>query len=194
VIGGSIGDVWAMSLAERHPSRVERVALLGGGPLLARLRPPSFIRLLASPLGALIVRLPVSPGRTRSILVDSGHAASLADGRIPPEFIDYRVSLSNDTRAMRHERDMVRHLVRGAGWRPDLPFDEAGLGSITVPTLTVVGSNDNIGDPATWRAFAASMPAGQFELVDDAGHMPWFDAPEVVAAHVRRFLGVGAER
>jgi 2-hydroxy-6-oxonona-2,4-dienedioate hydrolase len=193
VIGGSIGDVWAMSLAERHPARVERVVLLGGGPLLARVRPPSFIRLLASPLGALVVRLPVSANRTRSILVDSGHAASLADGRIPPELIDYRVSLSNDTRAMRHERDMVRHLVRGARWRPDLPFDESDLGRVDAPTLVVVGSRDNIGDPATWRAFAGSMPAGQFELVDGAGHMPWFDAPAKVAGHVRRFIGVGAE-
>lgn len=188
VIGGSIGDVWAMSLAERHPSRVNRIVLLGGGPLLARLRPPSFIRLLASPLGALIVRLPVSPGRARSIVADSGHAASLADGRIPSEFIDYRVSVSNDTRAMRHERDMVRHLVRGGGWRGDLPFDEADLGRIAAPVLMVVGSNDNIGDPPTWRTFASSLPAGQFELVEGAGHMPWFDAPDEVAGHVRRFL------
>lgn len=188
VVGGSIGDVWALSLAERRPARVQRVVLLGGGPLLARLRPPSFIRLLASPLGALVVRLPVSADRTRSILAESGHAASVADGRIPTELIDYRVSLSNDTRAMRHEREMVRHLVRGRGWRPDLPFDAADLGAITVPALMVVGSNDNIGDPPTWRTFVSAMPAGRFELVDGAGHMPWLDAPDEVAGHIRRFL------
>jgi pimeloyl-ACP methyl ester carboxylesterase len=191
VIGGSIGDVWALSLAEHDPSRVEWVALLGGGPLLARLRPPAFIRLLASPLGSVIVRLPMSADRTRSILADSGHAASTADGRIPTEFIDYRVSVSNDTPSMRNERAMVRHLLRGGTWRPDLPFDERALGRIAAPTLMVVGSNDNIGDPATWRAFAAALPDGRIELIDGAGHMPWFDAPVEVQAHLRRFLDGG---
>jgi 2-hydroxy-6-oxonona-2,4-dienedioate hydrolase len=188
VISGSIGDVWALSLAERQPERVERVALLGGGPLLARLRPPSMIRAIASPLGALIVRLPMSEARTRSILADSGHAPSVADGRIAGELIDYRVSVSNDTPAMRHERAMIRQVVRGSGWRPDMPFDEPALGRIAAPALMVAGTNDNIGDPDTWRAFMSAMPNGRLELIDGAGHMPWFDALDDVAGHVRRFL------
>ena len=188
VVGGSIGDVWALSLAERHPHRVERVALLGGGPLLARLRPPGFIRLLASPIGAIVVRLPMSVGRTRAILADSGHAASAADGRIPSEFLDYRVSLSNDTPAMRRERAMIHHLVRGTGWRPDLPFDERALRRIAAPTLMIVGTNDNIGDPETWRAFVGAMPEGRFELLDGAGHMPWLDVTGEVADRLGRFL------
>jgi 2-hydroxy-6-oxonona-2,4-dienedioate hydrolase len=188
VIGGSIGDVWALSLADRHPSRVDEVALLGGGPLLAELRPPRFIRLLASPLGALIVHLPVNVARARSILVDSGHAASVADGRIPDAFIDYRVAVSNETPAMRNERAMVAHQVRGNGWRPDLVFDESSLRAITPRTLVVVGSQDNIGDPSTWQRFTETLPRGRFELIDGAGHMPWFDAPDQVANYVRRFL------
>jgi pimeloyl-ACP methyl ester carboxylesterase len=192
VVGGSIGDVWALSLPERYPSRIERVALLGGGPLIAQLRPPTFIRMLASPLGALIVRLPMTASRTRSIVADSGHAASLAAGRIPDAFIDYRISVSNDTPAMRHERAMVAHLVHRNEWRGDLPFDEPALARIAAPTLMVVGTNDNIGDPDTWRTFVTAIPGGQFELIDGAGHMLWFDEPAVVAGHLRRFLGDGA--
>jgi pimeloyl-ACP methyl ester carboxylesterase len=40
VVGGSIGDAWALSLAERHPDRVGRVALLGGGPLVDAVKVP----------------------------------------------------------------------------------------------------------------------------------------------------------
>jgi pimeloyl-ACP methyl ester carboxylesterase len=41
VVGGSIGNVWALRLAERHPSRVGRVVLLGGGPIVSRPASPA---------------------------------------------------------------------------------------------------------------------------------------------------------
>ena len=63
VVGGSIGDVWALALADRHPTRVHQVVLLGGGPVVADVPVTRFIRLLRSPLGALVVRLPVRPAR-----------------------------------------------------------------------------------------------------------------------------------
>ena len=189
VIGGSIGDVWALSLAERDPARVDRVVLLGAGPLTASVAPPSFIRLLASPVGALIVRLPMSRSRIRTILTDNGHAASLADGRIREEFIEYRVAASNHSDAMRHERAMVRSVLRGKSWRPDLVFDDSSLGRISAPPLMVVGSRDSVGDADTWRRFTRAMPAGAFASIPGAGHQPWFDAPEAVAARVRAFLG-----
>jgi 2-hydroxy-6-oxonona-2,4-dienedioate hydrolase len=189
VIGGSIGDVWALSLAERDPERVDRVVLLGGGPLIAEVVAPSFIRLLASPIGAVVVRLPMTPSRTRTILVDSGHAASLAEGRVPDEFIDYRVALTNRSRAMRYERAMVRAIVRHGAWRPDLLFDAAALGRIEAPTLMLSGSNDTVGDAEMWRRFTGAMPNGAFAAIEGAGHMPWFDEPSEIADRVRAFLG-----
>ncbi len=189
VIGGSIGNVWALSLAEHHRTRVERIVLLGGGPLVADVPPPSFIRLLASPLGALIVRLPVSADRTRSILRDSGHGPSLVDGRIPDTFIDWRVALTNDTHAMRHERDMVRRLVRGARWRDGFPFEDADLSRIDAPTRHIFGTADPVGGVATWRRMSEVLPQGELAVVDGAGHMPWFDDPVRVASLVDGFLG-----
>ena len=90
VVGGSIGNVWALRLAAQHPSRVERIVLMGGGPIVAEAGVPGIIRLLASPAGALMVRLPDRAARLRSILRQSGHGASLDAGRIPDEFIDWR--------------------------------------------------------------------------------------------------------
>src|SRR6185312_16365869 len=72
VVGGSIGDVWALRLAARHPARVNRVVLLGGGPVVPQVRVPPVIRLIASPAGALMVRMPANPQRVRSILRNSG--------------------------------------------------------------------------------------------------------------------------
>jgi pimeloyl-ACP methyl ester carboxylesterase len=43
-----------LRLAQAHPSRVERLVLLGGGPLTSERRVPTFTRLLRSPLGEII--------------------------------------------------------------------------------------------------------------------------------------------
>lgn len=188
LIGGSIGDVWALSLGQLDPARVVKVVLLGAGPLVAEARRPLFIRLLASPIGALIVRLPVNADRGRSILRDSGHGPSLDAGRIPDEFVEWRVSLSNDTAAMRHERDMVRSLVRGDGWTPGFLFDDADLGAIERPTLMVHGTADAVGSAETWRRVVGAMPRARLEVIDGAGHMPWFDEPRRVAGLVEAFL------
>ena len=137
VVGGSIGDVWALSLAEHHPARVERIVLLGGGPSSRRSRVPRSSG-LASPIGALIVRLPMNaiacarssrqrprrrasrPGASRTVL-------RLASGG------------ANDTASMRHERDMVRSIVRGSGWQPGFMFEDGELAAIEQPTLSSTG-------------------------------------------------------
>jgi len=100
VVGGSIGNVWALRLAALHPSRVGRVVLLGAGPIRSDARVPGIIRLLASPAGAVMVRLPGNRSRVHSILRGSGHGPSLANGRIPDEFIDWRVSVERETDSM----------------------------------------------------------------------------------------------
>jgi pimeloyl-ACP methyl ester carboxylesterase len=188
VVGGSIGCVWALRLAQRHPSRAGRIVLLGGSPLVPEVQVPGIIRLLATPVGALIVRLPQGPGRVRSILRQSGHGASLDAGRIPDTFIDWRVALGRKTDSMRHERDMVRTLVGGRTFRPGLTFDDAELAAIRQPTLYVYGTADHVGTVDTFRRAVGLLPRAELLVVDDAGHMPWFDEPTRIGAEVNRFL------
>src|SRR6266545_597235 len=127
VVGSSIGNLWALRLATKHPSRVDAIVLLGGGPLVPEISVPPFIRLLASPVGAVVVRLPMNRGRVCAMLRQSGHGGSLAAGRIPDAFLDWRVTLHRDTDSMRSERDMVRAAVRGRALRPGFTFDDATL-------------------------------------------------------------------
>lgn len=187
VVGGSIGNVWALRTAERYPGRVGRVVLLGGSPLVPGVPVPGFIRLVASPIGALMVRLPTSPGRIRSILEDSGHGASLADGRIPQEFLVWRATASGSG-AMRHERNMIRAIVRGSSLQPGLTFTDEQLSAVRTPTLCVFGTADRTGSVDLWRRAMTTLPAGELVVADRAGHMPWFDDIDLVAVAVRRFL------
>lgn len=194
VVGGSIGNVWALALAARHPSLVDKVVLLGGSPLVPESPVPGFIRMLSSPLGALLVRVGNSPERVRSILRANGHGASLEDGRIPQEFVDWRVAVGRDTSSMRNERAMVKTVVRGRTFHPGLTFDDAALAAIEAPTLYVYGDKDPVGSVDLWGRVAGALPVGEFHLVPGAGHMPWFDDASGVAGEIRRFLEQPSER
>jgi pimeloyl-ACP methyl ester carboxylesterase len=188
VAGASIGGVWPLRLAAAHPSRVGRIVLLGGGPLVPEILPPAFVRLLASPVGAIIVRLPQKSGMARAMLRRAGHGASLDAGRIPDVFVDWRVALGRDTDSMRNERDMVRTLVSGRAFRPGVTFEDAELAAIGQPTLMVYGTADPVGTVEIWRRAMGVLPRGELQLVDGAGHLPWLDEPIQVAGRVSDFL------
>jgi pimeloyl-ACP methyl ester carboxylesterase len=187
VVGGSIGAVWALRLAVRHPSRVDRIVLMGGAPLLPEIRMPVFTRLLSTPIGALMVRLPETPRVLRLRLRQLGHHASLDAGRMD-EFVQWRVALMRDTDSMRNERAMVRTVVSWRGWRPGLTFEDAELAGVQQPTLYVYGTADPVGTVDLVKRAVNLLPRAELYLVDDGGHVPWFDDPSQVGSHVSRFL------
>lgn len=187
VIANSIGTVWALRLAAQHPSMVSHLALLGGGPIVPEVHVPGIIRLIASPVGALMVRLPESAGRVRSILRQGGHGASLDAGHLD-EFIKWRAALGRDTASMRNERAMIRALVRGTTWRPGLTFADAELAAIQQPTLFVHGSADPTGSVDLWRRVMGLLPHGRLQVVDGASHEPWIEDPGEIASQIRRFV------
>lgn len=188
IVGGSIGDVWALRLAERHPSRVARAVLLGSGPLLPEIAVPGPIQALASPAGEEMVRSPTSPQRVREMLLGGGHGASLDAGRIPEVLIEWRSALGTHTDSMRHEREMVQAIVGPTGYRPGLTFEDSELAAIQRSILLVYGTADPLGTVETWRRFTGLLPDGELRLLNGFGHQPWLDDPSAVAGHVGRFL------
>jgi pimeloyl-ACP methyl ester carboxylesterase len=188
VVGGSIGNLWGLRLAQASPSRVERLVLLGAAPLTAEIGVPRFIRLLRSPLGRIITRIPENRRMLGKQLAGLGHAPSLDAGRIPGAFLDWRLAMSRETDWARHERDMVRTVVGRRGYVPGLVLQDAEIAGIGQPTLMVYGTADPIGSADVWRRFVGRLPHGELELVEGAGHMVWYDDPRRIGARVAGFL------
>lgn len=188
IVGASIGDVWALLAAERLSERVRKVVLLGGGPLTLEITPPPFIKLLRSPIGALIVRVPQRPKMVRKQLGQMGHASSIEAGRFPDAFFDWNLALSRSTPSMRHERAMVQAVLGRGGFIGDLRFDGERRAAVKAPVLMVVGSGDPVGSTDIWTRFVDGLPDGELRVLDDAGHLPWWDNPEQVGAWVREHL------
>ncbi len=188
VVGASIGNNWALRLAERRPERVERLVLLGGAPVAPEVRVPPFIRLLATPAGAVVARIPEKPKMVRAQLRSLGHGASIDSGRIPDQFVNWHVAATRETGAMRHERAMVRAVVSARGFRPGLVLQHAELRAIRTPTLYVYGTEDPVADVDIVESVVTALPRGELHLVEDAGHVTWLDDPAAVGERVRRFL------
>jgi len=70
----------------------------------------------------------------------------------------------------------------------EVTFDDGQLSALTMPTLFVVGTQDEI-FPPDWIATAATrVPNARVELVQGAGHSPYFEQPDTWNALVGGFL------
>jgi pimeloyl-ACP methyl ester carboxylesterase len=190
VIGHSIGGVWALRLAQGHPSRVGRIGILGASPVVAEMPRPTFLKVLASPIGAVIARLPQNQDRARSILRQDGHGPSLDAGRIPDVFFDWHVALVRNTDTLRNDRVMIRDaVIRGGSWRAGLTFENAELAAIRQPLLYVIGTADPEGTVDDAKRVVGMLPNADLRVLPDGGHMPWLDDAGQVGRAFGTFLG-----
>lgn len=51
----------------------------------------------------------------------------------------------------------------------------ARLAGVAIPTLLIWGDSDHIVDTDYGRAYAAAIPNAQFQIVANAGHLPWLE-------------------
>jgi len=61
-------------------------------------------------------------------------------------------------------------------------------GSVTVPTLVLVGEHDSIAPPHLSRELAGLIPGAQLVVIADAGHLPNEENPAAFNQAVRSFL------
>jgi 3-oxoadipate enol-lactonase len=61
-------------------------------------------------------------------------------------------------------------------------------GSVTVPTLVLVGEHDTIAPPQLSRELAGLIPGAQLVVIPDAGHLPNEENPAAFNQAVRTFL------
>lgn len=181
LVGGSIGNLFALRLALNHPRRVGNIVLNGGNPVDGGV-PPMFLRLLRTPLGRIMIRIPQKPSMLRKQLAGLGHAKSLDRGIIPAEYINMKAAESRYTDALKNERDLVRAVIAGKGFQPGITLKKNEAAALRAPTLMIYGNDDPIGSQKLWIDFMESMPNGSFRVISDSGHVPWYDDPHEVGA------------
>jgi pimeloyl-ACP methyl ester carboxylesterase len=163
-----------------HPTRVERLALVGPAGLVSR----QHTRWLLSAILANGVR--PTPARV----------ASFVDSMAMPAT---RPRLREDP-----WRLVVRQFVEGIPnyrSRLDEPIPRRAmlsrLAAADFPVLVLVGRQESLHDGTLMaRRFTEQVPRAHVELLDDANHLIFIDRTDAVADHLRAFLagGVGNSR
>ena len=70
----------------------------------------------------------------------------------------------------------------------DRPDAGPALGSITVPTLVLVGRDDALTPPAMAESLARGIPGARLVVLDGAGHLSNLEQPEAFNSALREFL------
>jgi 3-oxoadipate enol-lactonase len=170
VIGASLGGMVAQLLAAERPACVDRLVLVGTTPGGAGAYP------LPQQTLALMAEAPsLAPDVALRRFVEN----ALAPGSpLVDEVFAYRQQHPPDPAGW------AAQAAAGATWDAD-----GRLGRIAAPTLVVAGTADAVVDPRNAQLLADAIPGAKLELIEDAGHLPFWERAEEFAALVERFLG-----
>ena len=172
--GLSMGGFVGMRLAARHPGRVRSLVLLDTSAGPEDPGKVSQYRLLARVyrvLGIGPVRGKVEPLMFSPAVVASGRSQEIAD--------EWMGQLRKVPRAG------MTKAIRGVTDR--LPIADE-IGSITAPTLVIVGADDMATPVAKAEAIVAGIDGARLEVVADAGHSSTIEQPEAVTRLIEDFL------
>ena len=179
VCGVSMGGYVAQHVAARHPDRVASLVLVD-------------------------TKLEADTSETRAARVDLAAKVGrlglsiLADLMIPRLLAPVAVNADPKTTARHRDNKAVlqrmiveqrvgtiQAVLAALGDRPDMT---EAMRHVRVPTLLVVGAEDQITPPACLEAAEELIPAARLLIVPYAGHLVPLEAPEVFNAALLEFL------
>jgi pimeloyl-ACP methyl ester carboxylesterase len=184
VVASSFGSYCTLAYAVAHPDRIAQMIHLGCPALVPGMGMPLPFLLQSLPLVGRLARLlePAGPAATQRSFRRMGHPAALDGQAGIATLMDWYTVLSQDTATQINDRTLFGRIRRGDA------LTVAELRQLQLPLSFFWGEADTFGNARVARALVATLPNARLELVPASGHLPWLDAPERAAAHVREAL------
>lgn len=191
VFGHSFGGLLAMSYAAQYPQRVERLMLVCSGGL-----DTGFMTYFRANIAARLgleerARLNELVQMTRDGRADEDSERELAN-LIAPALL-YRRDLASDVVEMmcgpgRRVSEVNRLVWEDVAARPhDLAQK---LRAVDAPALVVSGRQDYLAEEVPLK-IAAALPNSRLEWINECGHLPWLEHPQLFHSLAGQFLSNG---
>lgn len=184
VVASSFGSFCVLAFAIAYPDRLPRMVHMGCPALVPGAHTPlPFLLPVLPVLGPFIRRFaPPTLATSHQAFQRMGHPSALVHSATTAAFFAWYTALTRDTPTRTNDQTLFGRI------RPSDRLRQAELGHISTPTSFFWGENDTFGGPAVARNLAAHIPHATLELVAHSGHLPWLDAPERAASHIRSFV------
>jgi len=173
VIGHSMGGTVAMNLALEHPSRVEKVIVIGS-PMIG---------------SSLNILLKLAGHQFIASLVWS----NLDLLRLGLKIFSFQLAKDGPKLYRMVEKDLSRTTVEAFWWSIASLRDinlQPHLGQIKVPTLAIYGKKDNIVHPSQAKIIGEQVKGAQVEWMNGSKHFPMLDEPERFVSVLLDFLAL----
>ena len=167
-IGLSIGGLIGQHMALKHPERIEQLVLCNSAPK-------------ADAAGFW---------NTRIEAIRQGGMASMADKILErwlsPNFRNDKKTVTAGLKRMLENCSTLGYIQACEAIRDEDLSDQ--IHAIGMPTLCIVGSQDQATPPERVQATAASIPNAKLFVIEGVGHLPCVEAPQEFARAVLDFI------
>jgi pimeloyl-ACP methyl ester carboxylesterase len=185
LVGNSLGGRAALQAALNSPEEVRGLVLLCPAMAMRRLRQlVPVVRLVSDRFAAVPVPVP------HRVLVRGLRALFADPSRLPDAWYDAAVDEFARVMRVRANRLAVFSSLRNIYLDP--PFGPDGfwerLPQLRPPALFLWGARDVLVPSSFHRWVAEALPHGQSIVLEDCGHAPHFELPELTATLIHDFL------
>jgi pimeloyl-ACP methyl ester carboxylesterase len=177
LVGFSLGGIVALEMIAQAPERIARLALID---TTARPDPPAHhpVRRNAVTRAAAMGLDRYATDKLWSLYASEAVRSGTGDRTCPLRALVTAMAVDAGIARFRQQSEIA---IRRADSRPR-------LADITVPTLVLCGAEDRLCSPDIHREMADAIAGARLVIVPHAGHFALIEAPDVVAAEIRRWL------
>jgi pimeloyl-ACP methyl ester carboxylesterase len=188
VVASSLGGYLALRSAAADPERINRMVQMACPAGAPGMLTPAFMRAISlKPVRRLLAKLPYNQKASESILRQIGHAKTIDRGGFPQAFDEWYAALMMYTDTNANDGELIGKGATVRGFVADFTLIPT-LPKVEHNTLFLWGADDGFGGEDVARATVAAMPNAELEMIEDAGHLPWLDVPELIGNKTAAFL------
>jgi pimeloyl-ACP methyl ester carboxylesterase len=176
LVGSSMGGIVASIFADRHPKQVNKLVLIDPAGMMD---PPVYPKslLLMPLLGELVMHL------TGDRTIPAGMAEDLL---YPERFPEYIENYLPQMKIGGFKRALLSTMRSRMLFNQRAVYER--LGQTGVPILLLWGEYDQTIPLTIGQAISSLLTQADFQVIEDAGHVPHYERPDVVNPMVIRFL------
>ena len=117
-----------------------------------------------------------------------GHKYSMEQQLIPNYFINWYISLFNNTQTQINEISMMTKAYPLGKANPSFILSDEEIEKIKRPMLLLWSKDDPFGGVETAQRLKTTIRTASLVSFEGRGHLPWLDNPERHAEEIKKFI------